>query len=89
MREVGLQASPRNGESLGEETMALGTTFIPRHPRMPDTQGSFKPSLLLLEDVQVISPTVPVPSPESVIFSQPNSVCFSISNDLLLWLLPR
>lgn len=69
--------------------MALGATFIPRHPRMPDAHGSFQPSPLLLEDIQLISSTVPLPSPESVIFSQINSVCFSVSYDLLLWLSQR
>lgn len=52
--------------------MALGATLTPRPPpaRTPDTRGSFKPSLLPLEDIQVIPPHCPLPSPESAIFSQ-------------------
>lgn len=43
--------------------MALGATLIPRPPpaRTPDTRGSFKPSLLPLEDIQVIPPLLSPP----------------------------
>lgn len=69
--------------------MALGVTRIPRHWPTPNNRGSFRFLLFLLDAMQVIFPTSPLPFLESVIFSQTNSLCFLISYNLLLCLLQR